>query len=75
MNLNHSITMPSLPAYTIYLFGLTASLAGITHLLSPTSATTALGLPNSCIPATDGPPLALPLHIHTSIILHLFHWH
>ncbi|TVY89783.1 hypothetical protein LAWI1_G003748 [Lachnellula willkommii] len=50
--------MPSLPAYTVYLFGLTAFIAGITHLLSPTSATTSLGLPNSCISATNGNSLA-----------------
>ncbi|TVY18059.1 hypothetical protein LARI1_G003683 [Lachnellula arida] len=56
--------MPSLPAYTVYLFGLTAFLAGITNLLYPTGATTSLGLPNSCIPATNGPPLPLPPHPH-----------
>ncbi|TVY31710.1 hypothetical protein LSUB1_G008956, partial [Lachnellula subtilissima] len=54
--------MPSLPAYTIYLFGLTAFLASITHLISPTSATVSLSLPNSCIPATNGPPLSSPPH-------------
>ncbi|TVY24185.1 hypothetical protein LHYA1_G006965, partial [Lachnellula hyalina] len=53
-----SSTIPSLPAYTIYLFGLIAFLAGITPLFSPTSATVSLGLPNSCIPATNGNSLA-----------------
>ncbi|KUJ11242.1 uncharacterized protein LY89DRAFT_674577 [Mollisia scopiformis] len=50
--------MPTLAALTIYAFGLTAFAAGIMHLLSPSSATASLGLPDSCMPATNGNSLA-----------------
>jgi hypothetical protein len=46
--------MPSYPAYTIYAFGLTALLLGTTNLLFPNTATQGLGLPDECIPASNG---------------------
>ncbi|PVH71998.1 hypothetical protein DL98DRAFT_596440 [Cadophora sp. DSE1049] len=46
--------MPTLAAATIYLFGVTAFVVGIMHLLSPSSAVSSLDLPESCIPAANG---------------------
>ncbi|TVY84213.1 hypothetical protein LSUE1_G001105 [Lachnellula suecica] len=46
--------MPTYAAFTIYAFGISALIAGMTNLLSPASAVNALGLPESCIPASNG---------------------
>lgn len=46
--------MPSLAAYTIYAFGLTAFVMGVWHLVSPDTAVQALGLPAECKPAANG---------------------
>lgn len=46
--------MPTLAALTIYAFGFSAFIFGTLHLVSPTSATHALKLPDTCIPAING---------------------
>jgi hypothetical protein len=56
--------MPSLAAYTIYAFGLTAFVMGVWHLISPDTAVQALGLPAECKPAANGEfalPFSFPL--------------
>ena len=50
--------MPSLPALSIYAFGLTSLLAGLHNLLSPASALVSLELPDSALPASNGLALA-----------------
>ncbi|KAH7388994.1 hypothetical protein BKA64DRAFT_127215 [Cadophora sp. MPI-SDFR-AT-0126] len=50
--------MPTHAAITIYLFGITAFVAGIMHLLSPSTAISSLDLPEACTPATNGNSLA-----------------
>ncbi|MCJ1381129.1 hypothetical protein MMC17_004238 [Xylographa soralifera] len=50
--------MPSISSLSIYLFGVTAFVAGATHLLSPETALSALDLPASALPAVNGNSLA-----------------
>ena len=50
--------MPTPAAYTIYLFGITALLAGLSNLLSPTNALSAFDLPDACLQPMYGNALA-----------------
>lgn len=50
--------MPSKAALTIYLFGITAFLAGVNNLLSPEAALETFGLSDSCLPPILGNGLA-----------------
>jgi len=51
-------TMPSPTAYTIYLFGITAFIAGVYTLLAPSANLETLDLPMACLPAAYGNGLA-----------------
>ena len=46
--------MPTLAAWTIYIFGATAFVAGCWQLTSPESAVKSLGLGTECVPAANG---------------------
>ncbi|KAN0095551.1 hypothetical protein V8E51_016262 [Hyaloscypha variabilis] len=50
--------MPTLAAWTIYLFGATAFVAGWWQLISPETAVKSLGLGVECVPAANGNSLA-----------------
>ncbi|KAI1817970.1 hypothetical protein GGS20DRAFT_530403 [Poronia punctata] len=50
--------MPSLAAVTIYIFGITALLAGAASLVDPASASSQLGFPLACTPVARGNALA-----------------
>ncbi|KAK7048466.1 hypothetical protein R3P38DRAFT_1866597 [Favolaschia claudopus] len=55
---NSVVAMPSLPALTIYLFGISAFLAGLNGLLNGESQLSLLSLPSDCTPALAGASLA-----------------
>jgi hypothetical protein len=50
--------MPTPAAYTIYAFGITAFIAGLSNLLFGNSALDNFGLPDACLPAMYGNALA-----------------
>ncbi|KAI0124189.1 hypothetical protein BJ170DRAFT_686556 [Xylariales sp. AK1849] len=50
--------MPTLAAITIYFFGLTAFLAGVSGLLNPWSTAAQLDFPENCTPVANGNSLA-----------------
>jgi len=50
--------MPPISSLSIYLFGITAFVAGVTHLISPQIALSTFDLPASALPAVHGNSLA-----------------
>ncbi|KAI8945013.1 hypothetical protein F4801DRAFT_152483 [Xylaria longipes] len=50
--------MPSSAALTIYLFGVTAFLAGVSSLIDPSSSASQLNFPLACTPVARGNGLA-----------------
>ncbi|KAI0404399.1 hypothetical protein F4802DRAFT_566979 [Xylaria palmicola] len=50
--------MPSPAALTIYAFGITALLAGVSSLIDPASSVSQLNIPLACTPAARGNALA-----------------
>jgi hypothetical protein len=50
--------MPSIVGFTIYVFGVTALLAGISSLIDPSSTASQLNFPLACTPVARGNALA-----------------
>lgn len=50
--------MPSLPAYTIYAFGITSFVAGLQTLFTPHASLESFSLPTAALPAMTGNGLA-----------------
>lgn len=56
--------MPTLAAWTIYAFGVTAFAAGAWHLVSPATALKSLDLEEACVGAVNGGSfLSLPFPV------------